>query len=372
MTYNPRATEKISVINMPPGFRLGSPLSEGRACNLPRLESHGSSADLEFISRSFSSFPRLTCLQALTRLLTYASDDELNQAFSFQGHEGNAKDAITKYLLEYMEGAYAYDIRLQAASGLWKIGKSRPELRPKVLLFIKESLDSSDFQIRTSAFERLTWFGSRESFDIAIDALSNEKIGEAFNTMLASFDCREYAHSVSQEELTDGIAKMLIHQLDKLVQYRAPDYAVFIINLVQAVDIARFASHFSAEEKQRFSNAINYPAIETFAVLSIAYVNAAFNNEIYEIVLDGTKVRYIHLPESRSHEIGRFAGDILAISKDVPDALKQVVLYHEFIERKSGSHDIAMLAELRLVDELGLQGQYVEWMRTTSRIPVSN
>ncbi len=105
--------------------------------------------------------------------------------------------------------------------------------------------------------------------------------------------------------------------------------------------------------------------ISTFYyIVAYEYFMAACEGRLIEAEVMGERFKYFLIPADKIGDTpGRVNERAIAVSEDVPENLRPVVAYHEFVEGQGQSHEKAKEVEIEAVRSLGLEQEYVKWLR---------
>ncbi|MEW5996399.1 MAG: hypothetical protein AB1657_02270 [Candidatus Micrarchaeota archaeon] len=356
--------------------------------NCKELAKQAATWSLESIEAVFGNSPRMTKddIVVAADFVEKTDDATLRSMLEFEGYVGREREAITDLFaaiacgssgktksMAYQElghigkpellgfllgraleegGEYIYDV-LAGISGL--CGKC-PQEKERVVETLKPLLSDADSSIRWQT--ALFFIGFTEkSGTLVLGMLARERDGRAAKAVL------DQIGRLNGNELWDAtghIARAINRHIGK-----NPRFASTFVNIAPAVDMEKLVGILTPESRRLLEERIKpgmYDMVIFNHLLTYRYFMAACEGRLIETEVMGNRFKYFLLPAKVLDNHGRVNERAIAISEDVPENLRQIVAYHEFVEGRTRSHEKAIEAEMEAVRSLGLEAEYKEWL----------
>lgn len=328
--------------------------------------------------------------------ISKCSDDALNRVFVFEGYGSRTRDALLDILMIAADGNNAdirYGVYLSIKSfdrgdildflvkSAFKDSKNayaifdaisnflekHPEETENAVSALSPLLGHSDYCVRQECVNCFSKLGDVNALRLAWQAVARESDSRSASAL----HVMEHPNEKITESLGDEYFRLLADAMNK--QLRAwSEYTIFVLFAVTIRDIEGIrklmelltpeTKSLLLEKGTRTNPNINY-------TLGYEYAKAAIEGQLQELEVLGNKIRYFVLPHDLLDAHGRVNGFAIALSDKVPENLKPIVLYHEYIEslesmngNRANAHEKAVETELPLARSLGIEREYLEWL----------
>lgn len=326
----------------------------------------------------------------LATVISEIKDPKLiDDVFTFRGYGGRAVDAIRDTVLWYTRSEDDF-LRGNAYLALLKTFRT-----PEMFDFFMHA-----FERAAELSEREACFIVRGIYKLAGNAPKKRKA--ALERVLDALDCGSpgvqkeiILQTIMEHGKDDGVAMLIAKimadpQSRGIVSCAFPEFAdtatlindpelvgylaaifknnnidwrtTFIHIIPKIVPIEMFASMFTRKEQVGLLGA-PLGLLTINAELGMEYFRAACEGRLVPCEAMGAKFKYSLLPLRKLRWAGRVNLNAISVAEEVPEHLRLIVAYHEYVEGLTGSHRTARVKENKLADTLGLRNEMRTWQR---------
>ncbi|NYZ60227.1 HEAT repeat domain-containing protein [Candidatus Micrarchaeota archaeon] len=322
----------------------------------------------------------------LTEFARETDDETLGRLLEFEGYEGRARDAIFDVLLalachpnpDTREGAYdvlgasgkpeALEFLLERAkeergplvkvlTAIANIAKKMPQEKEKIVERLEPLLSDAGSSVRKETALMFVDFTDRSKI-LVLKMLAGEQDGDV---AMVLFEHIPIAGSHDHSRYAGCIAMAINRHISK-----NPEIASAFFNRVAPkTDMEKLVGKLTLESRRLLAELGRPDGRFAFGyIVAYEHFMAACEGRLIGAEVMGNRFKYFLLPSERMGDTpGRVNERAIAVSEDVPERLRPIVAYHEYVEGQTGSHKKAKRAEIKAVRSLGLEQEYVEWLR---------
>ncbi|MCX6769024.1 MAG: hypothetical protein NTY83_04275, partial [Candidatus Micrarchaeota archaeon] len=198
---------------------------------------------------------------------------------------------------------------------------------------------------------------TEKSNGLVLKMLGRERDGDVVATLLEQIGTIE-SHTLNR------YAGCIAQAINRHIQEEPGIVSTFFNRVAPGMDMEKLVERLTPETRRLLAEGGNPGGRFTFHyIVAYGYFRAACEGRLIEAEVMGNRFKYFLLPAEKIGESpGRVNQCAIAVSGQVPENLRPIVAYHEYVEGQAGgSHKKAVEAEIGAVRSLGLEAEYREW-----------
>ena len=250
--------------------------------------------------------------------------------------------------------------------------KEMPEENEQVVRKIAPLLEAGESSVRTETAWLFFDINTPESVDLGVKAMIAEK-NEAdadtmFTHLIFNSSCLKTL-AADEKKFAAAFAQFIDAHAEGFAARRMRPNMFFSLVIPMMKEVDRFAASLSDKTRSLFlelaAEISNSKMVLRADLTSTEYFRAGATGRLIEAEVLGSRFRYFIMPQNKMTEsCGMVNMNAIAISDAVPEMMRPIVGYHEYIEGQTISHRKAVKAEKKAALSLGLEQEYKAWMRS--------